>query len=118
MGELLEDGVLVVGVGSARVLTLAHVSRDQACPGAWLWNAERPERRQPGWDLQLMTWLRDASCSCHPRMIVPSILGHFDVSERVVSEIVLSIINHVLHSNQAKDTGVHAIFPPARPPCR
>jgi hypothetical protein len=33
MGELLEDGVLVVGVGSARVLTLAHVSRDQACQG-------------------------------------------------------------------------------------
>jgi hypothetical protein len=55
MGELLEDGVLVVGVGSARVLTLAHVSRDQACPGAWLWNAERPERRQPGWDLRLVT---------------------------------------------------------------
>ena len=53
MGELLEDGVLGVGVLGGRVVTSAHVhgpqiatSRDQ---GRGFRNALRPERRRQSW---------------------------------------------------------------------
>jgi hypothetical protein len=62
MGELLEDGVLVLESVAHECSLLAHVSRDQGDQGRGFGTPSglSADGQPPGWDLRLLTWLRCA----------------------------------------------------------